>query len=288
LRAAAVPVGWSPEPIQLAAVLLVAALYVRRTVTLSRRGRGEPAWRACCFAAGLVICLLAFVSPIDAIGEQRLFSVHMVQHLLLGDVGPLLVVLGLDRRLLRPVLRLPGIGRLRVLPHPLLAFPLWAANLAVWHVPRVYDAALARPAVHALQHGLFFLCGALVWAALIEPLPGPRWFGAGRKAIFLVGMWFVSLGLSQVFLWSHRAYYSPYVRAPRTWGLSPLADQRLGGGVMLVEGSFVMLGVLIWLLLRWFGESEARQRLVDAGVDPAAAARAARYGRSASPRSLRG
>jgi putative membrane protein len=189
-------------------------------------------------------------------------------------------VLGLSGPLLRPLLALHPLARLRMLAHPLVAFPLWAADLAVWHLPALYDAALAHPAVHALQHGLFFACGAAVWTALLEPLPGPQWFGASRKVVFLIVMWFWSLGLSQVFLWSHHAFYAPYVRAPRTWGLSALADQRLGGGVMLVEGSFVMLGALVWLLLCWFGESEARQRLLDAGVDPASAARAARYGRA--------
>jgi cytochrome c oxidase assembly factor CtaG len=167
-----------------------------------------------------------------------------------------------------------------VLAHPLVALPLWAADLALWHLPRLYDAALAHAAIHALQHGMFFACGALVWSALLEPLPGPRAFTAGRKLVYLAGMWFFSLALSQVFLWSRHAFYPPYVHAPRTWGMTALADQRLGGGVMLVESSFVMLGVLIWLALRWFAETEARQRLLDAGIEPETAARAARYGRA--------
>ncbi|HEY2544248.1 MAG TPA: cytochrome c oxidase assembly protein, partial [Gaiellaceae bacterium] len=143
------------------------------------------------------------------------------------------------------------------------ALPLWAANLAVWHVPYLYDAALAHSAVHALQHALFFAGGALVWATLFELLPGPRWFGTGARAAYLAGMWFFSLGLSSVFLWSSHPFYEPYVHAPRLWGFSPLDDQRLGGGVMLLEGSLIMLGVLIWLGLRWFDEAEARQQALD-------------------------
>ena len=268
------------EPAQLILVLAAAAAYACRAWSLRARGRPVPGWKIGCYAGGLAVVLAALESPIDTIGEERLFWVHMVQHVLIGDVAPFLVVLGLSGPLLRPVLALPGVYRLRVLAHPVAALPLWAANLAVWHVPRFYDAALAHPAVHALQHGLFFTCGALVWAALLEPLPGPQWFGAGPKALYLAGMWFFSLAFSQVFLWSGSPFYRPYVHAPRTWGISPLADQRLGGGVMLVEGSFVMLAVLVWLLLRWLRETEARQRLLDAGADPAAAARAARYGRA--------
>jgi putative membrane protein len=280
LVAGAAPVVWSVEPTQLAPVLLAGLLYARRARALSTRGRRPPPWRVGCFAGGLLVLVLALVSPIDVLGEERLFWVHMCQHVLIGDVAPFLVVIGLTGPVLRPVLALPGVHRLRALAHPFVALPFWAASLAAWHVPALYDAALDHPAVHALQHASFFAGGALVWAALFEVLPGPRWFGAGARAAYLACMWFFSLGLSSFFLWSTHPFYPPYVRAPRTWGFSPLADQRLGGGVMLIEGSLVMLAVLVWLALRWFAESEARQRLLDAGVDPEAAARAARYGRA--------
>jgi|SRR5579884_24416 len=271
---------WSFEPYQLVPLALAAALYGWRARTLSRRGRRPPAWKLGCFAAGIGVLLVALVTPIDALGEERLFFIHMAQHVLIGDIAPFLVVLGLNGPLLRPALALRGVYALRALAHPFIALPLWACDLVLWHVPYFYDAALAHPAVHALQHSLFFACGALVWSVLFEVLPGPAWFGTARRAVYLVAMWFVSLGLASFFLWEDHPLYTPYVRAPRTWGFSPLADQRLGGGVMLLEGSFIMLGVLIWLGLRWFAESEARQRLLDAGVDAQTAARAVRYGRA--------
>jgi putative membrane protein len=251
------------EPVQLVSIVVGAALYARRAWSLRARGRPVAVWKVVCFAGGLAVLLVALESPIDTIGEERLFWMHMVQHVLVGDVAPFLVVLGLSGPLLRPLLAAPGVLRLRALTHPFVALPAWAANLAVWHVPYLYDAALAHPAVHALQHSLFFAGGALVWATLFELLPGPRWFGTGARAAYLAGMWFFSLGLSSVFLWSRHPFYGPYVRAPRTWGFSALADQRLGGGVMLLEGSLIMLGVLIWLGLRWFEEAEQRQRALD-------------------------
>lgn len=251
------------EPSQLVPIVSGAALYARRAWALRRRGRPVPPWKIACFAGGLVVLVVALASPIDTIGETRLFWVHMVQHVLIGDVAPFLVVLGLSGPLLRPVLALPGVHRLRVLTHPFVALPLWAADLAVWHVPWLYDAALAHPVVHALQHALFFTGGAIVWATLFELLPEPRWFGIGARAGYLAGMWFFSLGLSSLFLWSSHPFYEPYVRAPRLWGFSPLSDQRLGGGVMLLEGSLIMLGVLIWLGLRSFAEAEARQRRLE-------------------------
>jgi len=271
---------WNPDPLELAVLALVAALYWRRARTLSARGRPVSRARAAAFAAGLATVLAALVSPIDTIGEERLFSVHMLQHLLLGDLGALLLVLGLDGRLLRPLLSLRIVHRLRVLAHPLVALPLWAADFCLWHLPVLFDAALRHDAVHALQHGLFVACGMLLWAALLEPLPGPAWFSAPWRIPYVLVMWLVMLVLAQVFIWSTHAYYEPYLHDPRLWGLSPLDDQKAGGGVMLVESALTMLPALVWVLLQVFRESEARQRLLDAGVEPRTAARAARYGRA--------
>ncbi len=272
--------GWNLDPLELCGVALVGALYWRRTWTLAERGRPVPRRRWLPFGLGLLTILVALVSPIDTIGETRLFSVHMLQHLLLGDLGALLLVLGLDGRLLRPLLQLRLVHRLRVLAHPLVALPLWALDFSLWHLPPLFDAALRNDAIHALQHVLFVSLGMLMWAALLEPLPGPAWFSAPWKIPYVLVMWLVMLVLSQIFIWSSHPFYPPYVHDPRLWGLSPLDDQKAGGGVMLVESAFTMLPALVWVLLQVFRESEARQRLLDAGVAPAAAARAARYGRA--------
>jgi putative membrane protein len=272
--------SWNFDPLELSVLALLGGLYWRRARSLSRRGRPAPPLRIAAFAAGLLTLFLALASPIDTIGEERLFSMHMFQHLLLGDVAALLLVLGLDGRLLRPLLRVRLVHRLRVLAHPLVALPLWAANFVVWHLPVLFDAALRNDAIHALQHTLFVGLGMLMWAALVEPLPGPAWFTAPWKIPYVLGMWLVMLVLSQVFIWSGHVYYAPYARDATLWGLGHLADQKAGGGVMLVESAFTMLPALVWVLLRVLRETEARQRLLDAGVAPAAAARAARYGRA--------
>lgn len=274
------PLSVTLDPLELLPLALVVGLYARRVAVLAGRGRPVPTRRLVAFGAGVAVVAIALVSPIDAIGEERLFSVHMLQHVLLGDLGPLLVVLGLDGRILRPLLAIRALRSLRVLAHPAVALPVWAVDLCAWHVPLLYDAALRHDAVHACQHLLFFSCGALMWAALFEPLPGPARFRVPWKGAYLLVMWCVWLALSQVFLWSDHSYYAPYLHVPRTWGLSVLADQRAGGGVMLVEGSFTMLGVAVWLLFRLFAESESRQTLLDGGADPALAARASRYGRT--------
>jgi putative membrane protein len=271
---------WNFDPLEISVVAAAGALYGRRALTLARRGRPAPRWRLAAFAAGLLVVLLALVSPIDTIGEERLFSIHMLQHLMLGDLGALLLVLGLDGRLLQPLLRFRPLYRLRFLAHPAVALPLWAVNFSLWHLPALFDAALRNNAIHALQHSLFIAFGMLLWAALLEPLPGPAWFTAPWKIPYVLGMWLVMLVLSQVFIWSGHVYYAPYSHDPTLWGLGRLDDQKAGGGVMLVESVFTMLPALVWVLLRVLKESETRQTLLDSGVAPAAAARAARYGRA--------
>ena len=121
--------------LQLAPVALVGFLYGRRAVRLAGRGSPVPGWRRLSFALGLALYLLAVSPPLERLGEERLFSAHMLQHVVLGDLAALALVLGLTGPMLRPVLALPVFRRLRVLAHPLVALPLWAANLYLWHLP---------------------------------------------------------------------------------------------------------------------------------------------------------
>ncbi|MFL5866250.1 MAG: cytochrome c oxidase assembly protein, partial [Thermoleophilaceae bacterium] len=149
--------GGIPNLIQLAPLVLSALLYARRASTLARRGRPVPVARQLWFATGLGLLAVALATPIDTIGEERLFWVHMVQHLLIGDLAAFCVVKGLSGPLLRPLLALRGVGRLRVLAHPLVALPVWAINLYLWHLPALYQAALRHSGLHALEHSLFFV-----------------------------------------------------------------------------------------------------------------------------------
>jgi putative membrane protein len=277
---AAGPGDWTLDPLQLAPLTLVALLYARRVQNLARRGRPVPPGRQAWFYAGVCLIALAFASPIDTLGEQRPFYLHMAQHLLLGDLGALAVVLGLDGAILRPVLAFPPIRRLRFLAHPLVALPLWVANLYVWHLPVLYQSALAHDAVHALQHQLFFLTGVLMWAAVVEPLPGPAWFGTGWKTLYVLVVRTAGAVLANVFIWSAHPFYDRYASGEHQAGISPIRDQTIAGAIMFIEGTVVTLAAFAWLFLRWTREAELRQGLVDSGHDPDAAERAARYGRS--------
>src|SRR5262245_49668438 len=111
-------------PLELLPLLLAAALYAKRSSTLAARGRPLPLWRQICFAAGLLTIVVALVSPLGHISEELVIA-HMGEHLLLGDIATLLLVLGLTGPLLQPILAIPVFDRLRILAHPLVALPLW-------------------------------------------------------------------------------------------------------------------------------------------------------------------
>ena len=273
---------WSFDPTEIAPLVVVAALYLRRFARLRRREAAPELWRVACFLGGLVVAFLALASPIDWLGENRSFAIHMVQHLLLGDIAPLLCVAGLTGAMLRPVLAVRGVHRLRVLTHPFVAFPIWAAFLAVWHLPGPYQAALDNPTVHAVEHTSFFVGGALLWASILEPLPGPEWFGPGQKAIYLLFVRLFETTLAFFFVWSQHVFYPYYTHVPRLWGMSPLEDQNLGGVAMLGEGSMVTIIAFLWLLWAWMDRDTLEQQLIESGVPPARAARATRYGRGGS------
>jgi len=220
-----------------------------------------------------------FVSPIDTLGETRLFYVHMIQHLMLGDLGPLLLVLGVTGPILRPVLALRPVRALRPLAHPLIALPLWVIVISVWHLPALYEAALDNDAVHALEHFSFFVAGLAMWAAVVEPLPGPAWFGTGAKAVYVLLVRTVGAVLGNIFIWAGQPVYPDYGPKESLAGVTPITDQTIAGAIMFTEGAIVTLVVFVWLFLRWTREAELQQTLLDRGHDPRAATRAARYGR---------
>ena len=139
-----------------------------------------PGWRQACFYAGFVVIGAALTS-LGTASEELLF-VHMIEHLLLGDIAALLIVLGLTGPLIAPILEIGLFDRLRVLANPLIAFPLWAIDLYTWHLPVLYQAALEHSWVHALEHAMFLGFGINMWMCLFGPLPMPGLVREPRQA----------------------------------------------------------------------------------------------------------
>src|SRR5919198_1471148 len=139
---------------------------------------------------------------------------------------------------------------------------------------------LHHDSIHALEHLLFFTCGGLMWAPVLEVLPAPEWFGTGWKLGYIVAVRLIETVLGNVFIWSGKVFYPYYEHAHPRWGISGLHDQGLAGAVMMLEGSIVTIAALAWLFLRLASEGELRQQLIERGLDPRAVQRAVRYGRA--------
>ncbi|MGO9489679.1 MAG: cytochrome c oxidase assembly protein [Solirubrobacteraceae bacterium] len=291
------PLAASTSPVSAAVVLgplvLLAVLYGRRVRTLARRGHPVPGWRQACFYSGFLVVggAIAGLGPLS----QELLYVHMIEHLLIGEIGALLIVLGLTGPLIAPILtfqlgRVRVFDRLRILAHPLIAFPLWAIDLYLWHLPVLYEAALRHPALHALQHMMFLGFGINMWMCLFGPLPMPSWFGNLGKLLYIVAVRLTGAVLGNIFLWSGTVFYPFYLHGDALYNISPLADQNIAGAVMMVEESFLTLGLFCWLFMRAAREVEERQRLLDYAqannleLSESRAARAVAAGRGAELR----
>jgi len=272
--------------IQLVPTAVLGLLYARRAHTLADGPHRVPGWRQACFYAGLLTILAALLSPIGELSDELLY-VHMVEHLLMGDIAALLIVLGLTGPLLAPILRIGFFDRLRALAHPLVAFPLWAIDMYVWHLPFFYQAALRHLAVHALEHTMFIAFGINMWMCLFGPLPMPRWFGNLERLIYITVVRLTGAVLGNIFLWSGTVFYPFYIHSDATFHISPLADQSIAGAIMMIEESILTLCLFCWLFLRTARESEERQELLDFAqaqgleLTEARAARAVAAGRGA-------
>jgi putative membrane protein len=249
-------------PLEVVPITLAGILYWHRAMVLSWDGRPVAAWRQICFGAGLATIAVALFSPIGHISEELVIA-HMGEHLLIGDVASLLLVLGLTRSLLQPLLAIRLFDRLQVLTHPAVAFPLWAFNLFLWHVPALYQDAYGTAPVHALEHATFLFFGCLMWMPVFGPLPKPRWFTAAWKVGYVVAVRFTGAILGNVLMWSGSVLYPIYAPGEREWGISALADQSTAGTIMMVEGTFLALGVLAWVFFEVAREGTEKQDLLD-------------------------
>jgi cytochrome c oxidase assembly factor CtaG len=259
--------------------------YRARVRTLRDQSRPVPTWRQCCYASGLVVLAIALSPPIDNLADQLLVA-HMVEHLLIGDIAALLIVLGLTGPVLAPVLRIRWISRLRVFTHPVVAVVVWGVNFYVWHLPVLYQSALRHDPVHALQHATFLAFGIAVWMGLLGPLPKPQWFSNGARLIYIVAVRLIGTVLANVMIFSGTVFYPFYRGGDAHWRISQMADQISAAGVMMVEESLLTIGLFCWLFLKVAGENDERQRLLDYAaaqgleLDERRAARAVAAGRS--------
>ena len=246
-------------------------MYVRG----ARARRRWPWWRTALFLLGLGAVICALASPLDAIALE-LFSVHMVQHMLLLVVAAPLLLLGAP---VRPLLRgLPSAVRrtvvraiarntaFRALVHllrrPLVAAGLYVVGLYGWHVPTLYDAALGNPTIHVFEHTWFLVTALLFWSVVIDPAPfrATLPYAARIPYLLLVGAAQNTI-LGGLLAFSERSYYAPYATTTARYGLDAAADQRLGGAIMWVPGDLIFLVAASFAFFLWLQSEEQAQRL---------------------------
>lgn len=211
------------------------------------------------FLLGVLLMWLALVSPLDELGDDYLFSAHMLQHLCLTTFGPPLLLVGtpswmLERLLNRRVFFLI----LKGLTWAPVAFFLYNADFFIWHAPSLYNATLENETIHIFEHVTFIVFGILSWWPLLSPSKTlPRLSLGGQILyIFLNGMPAVLLGAGLTFM---SPLYAPYLAAPRVWGLSPASDQQLGGLLMWVPVNIFYIIIMSGLFIRWMQRQEAKQ-----------------------------
>jgi putative membrane protein len=249
-------------PIEVIPITLAAVLYWKRAMELSWDKRPVPLWRQICFGSALVVISIALFSPIGHISEELVIA-HMAEHLLLGDIATLLLVLGMTKSLLQPILAIRVFNRLQILTHPAVALPLWGINLFLWHVPVIYQAAYGTAPIHALEHATFIFFGCLMWMPLVGPLPKPDWFTAPWKIGYVVAVRFIGAILGNILMWSGTILYPIYAKGEAYWHISPQADQSTAGALMMVESTFLILGILAWVFLDVARQGVEKQRLLD-------------------------
>jgi cytochrome c oxidase assembly factor CtaG len=252
--------AWAFDPLTLAAAVVAVAFFAQGWRRLHRRRPELAPWtRWPLFLSGVAVVLVGIVSPLDAIAEEYLQSAHMLQHVLIADLGVALALLAvrgplsmffLPRDLLAPLARRQGLRRgLSFLLRPRVAVALWLGVLVAWHLPVLYDAALRHTLVHRAEHLSFVVVGALVWTLLIDPAGHGRLTVNGRIGLAVLMLWMGQM-LAYVFVFSFHPYYDVYTEQPeRLFGLSALTDQKLAGLVMMVEQGLTLGTALVLLLL---------------------------------------
>lgn len=264
---------WNFDPAITSVLFVAAVVYgagVKRLWRDGARGRGVAVSRVVAFYGALLVMGIALLSPLDALAA-RLFSVHMVQHLvLMFVVAPLLihaapllpVVMALPRRarrIVRTIERSASVAALRrIVTNPLVVLAVYAVALWAWHLPALYEAALSSDALHALEHWSF-LVGSLLFWWLVSP--GPRRIVSFPVALLLVfGTALHSAALGALLTFASDPLYPTHVVRGAVAALTPLADQQLAGTIMWVPSGAVYLITMAMLFAGWLGETERKMQ----------------------------
>ncbi len=254
------PLSWSIHPSIPVGLVVLVGLYGLCVGPLRRRfGWGPPVpWeQASAFVAAALILFLVLTGPIHDLSDSYLFTVHMLQHLILTLIVPPLLLLGTPDWLVRRVLAPRPLAALaRTLGSAPVAFVIFNGTLALWHLPTFYNSTLLRLDIHILEHVLFIVTATVGWWPVLAPAPEYR---ATRvvQLVYLLAIPFPMKLVGLLITFADTVLYPAYAVAPRVWGLAPISDQQIGGLLMWIPAAFVFWVAFGAHFFRWFAESRA-------------------------------
>ena len=233
---------------------LLGALYWWRARRGTQAGEQVTRSQSALFIAALVVMFLSLNGWLHDLSDSYLFSAHMVQHLLLALVVAPFFIMGTPGWMLRPALRSPAVMAIaKRITNPLIAFASFNVVVAAWHLPVLYNAAMANHNVHITQHLMFMVASVLMWWPILSPMPElPRLsYPLQMLYLFLVT---IPMSIVSIYItYADQMLYPAYASAPRLWGLSPMQDQLLGGLIMWIPGGLFFFGVMSVIFFKWQG-----------------------------------
>lgn len=223
-------------------------------------------WRQLCFLLGIVVLFLSLESPLDPLGDEYLFSAHMAQHLLLILLVSPLLVLGISELTTRSWLRHPSVAKTeRVLGRPATAWFSAIVVMTLWHLPALYNQALAHEWVHIIQHLSFLITGVMFWWPVLNPIPEMR-LTTGMAVLYLFAAAAENTVLGIILTFMRVGHYPTYLHPEdeygalglirNGWGVTPQIDQRLGGLLMWVPGCSMYFIAILGVISHWYAEPD--------------------------------
>ena len=243
--------SWTVHWSTVAGLVALAALYEWRSRV---HGAAPTLAQRLYFYAALVSVFVSLNGPLHDLSDSFLFSAHMVQHLVLTLIFPPLLLLGVPGWMLRPLLLHPRVAPVaRRLTRATWGFTIFNVTIAVWHLPPLYNAAVAHHPLHIVQHLMFMGTAVLMWWPLLSPLPElPRLAYPGQMLycfLMVIPMSIVSIYIAM----ADTILYPAYASAPRVWSISPMLDQQLGGLIMWIPGGLFFYVVMTFVFFKWAG-----------------------------------
>jgi len=264
--------SWSFDPVLWIVLALAGTWYVsmlRRVHRKTGKAVGPGHWLP--YFSGLAVLLIALASPIDVIGDSWLLWAHMVQHVLIADIAPPLLILGLRAPVLPLGMPAAALRRLAhrgwlgrfwgVATNPWVALPAWAAATWFWAIPSVFDYTAQHAALHVVEHLTLFYTGMALWWLIITPLPSERRQPGMVRLAYLGFSRLASAVVCLPLTWLGTSLYSLYATGAHAYGMTAVTDQRLAGATMcLLEFLVFGIGVAV-VFIDALGRDERAQAL---------------------------